>query len=172
MATIGSHFRCNNPWSPACRAAGLWMYMCSESTDSCRPRASDLRSRYRRLDYSLMTTREFLRARVIRLYSRIWPVVLVLFVITVWANRSALLSGLVLIVITAFLAAYIVFMRRTPCLRCSAPLRNAALNWGSSRQSASRCPHCRLGIDEQVTDPLFSGHVTGVITGSGSGSEG
>jgi hypothetical protein len=110
----------------------------------------------RTLDCSPMTTREYLRVRVIRLYSRTWLVTLLLLVMAIWARRNALVNGLVLIAISSFLAAFIVFMRRTPCLRCSAPLRNAALNWGSKHQPAARCPNCGLGIDEQVEDPIPS----------------
>jgi hypothetical protein len=112
------------------------------------------RSRCRTLDCPRMTTRQYLRARVIRLYSRIWPIVLISLVMAIWARRSALLSLLVLITISALLTAYVVIMRRAPCPRCSAPLRNAALNWGSKRQTAAHCPNCGLGIDEQVADPL------------------
>ena len=107
----------------------------------------------RPLDCAPMTTREYLRARVIHFYSRIWPIVSVSLVMAIWARRSTLFGLLVLIAITALLTAYIVVMRRTPCLRCSTPLRNAALNWGSNRQPAPRCPHCGLDIDEQVADP-------------------
>jgi DNA-directed RNA polymerase subunit RPC12/RpoP len=100
-----------------------------------------------------MTTREYLKARVIRLYSRSSPLVLVLLGVAIWGRRSTLLSGLVLTAIAAYMVAYIVFMRRTPCLRCSSPLQNAALNWGSKRQPAARCPRCGLSIDEEVGDP-------------------
>jgi hypothetical protein len=99
-----------------------------------------------------MTTREYLRARVVRLYGYSFPLVLVVLGAAIWGRHSVLLNGLVLIVIAAYLAGYIAFMRRTPCLRCSAPLGTAALNWGSKRQPVAHCPHCGLGIDEQV-DP-------------------
>jgi len=97
-----------------------------------------------------MTTREYLKARVIRLYSYSFPLVLVVLGVAIWGGHSMLLNGLVLVVIAAYLGAYIAFMRRTPCLRCSAPLGTAALNWGSKRQPGAHCPHCGLGIDEQV----------------------
>jgi hypothetical protein len=103
-----------------------------------------------------MTTREYLKARAIKLNRRGWPIVLVVLAAAIWGNT--LLSGLVVISIIALLAAYSVYMRRTPCLRCSAPLRNAALNWGSKRQPAAHCPHCGIGIDEEIADPLA--HVT------------
>ncbi len=100
-----------------------------------------------------MTTRAYLKARVIRLYSYSSPVVLVILGIAIWGRQSVLLSGLVVMAIAAHVVAYILFIRRTPCLRCSAPLQNVALNWGPKRQPAPRCPHCGLGIDEQAGEP-------------------
>jgi hypothetical protein len=100
-----------------------------------------------------MTTREYLRARVFRLYRYIFPFVLVLLATTIWAEHSLVFSSVVLAVITACVAGYTVFMRRTPCLRCSAPLKNAALNWGSKHRPAPCCANCGLGIDDQVGDP-------------------
>jgi hypothetical protein len=99
-----------------------------------------------------MTTREYLKARAIKLNRRAWPIVLVVSATAIWGRQSTLLSGLVLVSIGALFAAYIGYMRRTPCLRCSAPLRNVALNWGSNRRPAPRCSHCALDIDEQVFD--------------------
>ena len=97
-----------------------------------------------------MTTREFLRARVIRLYRVSLPFVVVILAISLWGRHSILLSGFALAVIAVYLTAHVVYMRRTQCLRCHAPLGNAALNWGSKRQPAASCPNCDLSIDEQV----------------------
>src|SRR5271168_2968305 len=98
-----------------------------------------------------MTTREYLRARATRFFSRTSPIGLLALPVTIWIGQSPLI-GWVLIALIVYFAAYIVFIRRTPCLRCSAPLLNSALNWGSKLQPASCCPHCGLGIDEQVAD--------------------
>jgi hypothetical protein len=98
-----------------------------------------------------MTTREFLKARVVRFY-RI-PIALVLLVSAIYWRSSVLLSALNMIAIAAYLTIFIMFMRRTPCLRCASPLQSAALNWGSKRQPAPRCPHCGISIDEPVSDP-------------------
>ncbi len=106
--------------------------------------------RCRAVDYPPMTTREYLKARVIRLYGYSSPFVLVILGIAIWGGHSVLLNGLILMAIAVYLTAYIAFMRRTPCLRCSAPLGTTALSWGSKRQPAAHCPHCGLGIDEQV----------------------
>jgi nitrate/TMAO reductase-like tetraheme cytochrome c subunit len=97
-----------------------------------------------------MTTREFLRARVIRLYRISLPFVIVILAISLWGRRSLLLIGFVLAVIIAYLTAYVMYVRRTQCLRCHAALGNAALNWGSKKQPTASCPNCGLSIDEQV----------------------
>jgi len=47
----------------------------------------------------MMTTREFLRARVIRLYRVSLPLLIAISAISVWGRRSVLLSGLVLSVV-------------------------------------------------------------------------
>ena len=98
----------------------------------------------------MTTTREFLRGRVIRLYRVSLPLVLAILAISIWGRRSVLLSGFVLAVVAVYMAAYVVYMRRTECLRCHAPLRNVARNWGSKRQPPPSCPSCGLSIDEQV----------------------
>jgi hypothetical protein len=59
---------------------------------------------------------------------------------------------LVFAALIAYLAGYIVFMRGTPCLRCSVPLGSVALNWGSKLQPAPRCANCGLGLDEQTAE--------------------
>ncbi len=97
-----------------------------------------------------MTTREFLRARVIRLYRVSLPLVIAILAISIWGRRSVLLSGFLLSAVAVYMAVYVVYMRRTECLRCHAPLRNTALNWGSKRQPPPSCPNCGLSIDEQV----------------------
>ena len=68
-----------------------------------------------------MTTREYLRARVVRLYRLSLPLIVVILATAIWGRRSVLLSGLVLAVIANYLAAYMVFMRRTPA-QCSTQL--------------------------------------------------
>jgi hypothetical protein len=98
-----------------------------------------------------MTTRDYLKARVVRFY-RI-PVALVLLVSAIYGRSSVLLSGLNMIALAAYLAIFIVFMRRTPCLRCASPLQNAALKWGSKRLPAPRCPTCGVSIDEPASNP-------------------
>jgi len=97
-----------------------------------------------------MTTREFLRARVVRLYRFTLPFVIVILAISLWGKHSVLISGFVVAVIAVYLTAYVVYIRRTECLRCHAPLGNAALNWGSKTQPAASCQNCGVGIDEQV----------------------
>ena len=102
------------------------------------------------VEYSTMTTREYLHARAIRLYKYSVPFVLLVWATLILGRRSLVLNVLVLAAIAAYLAAYIVSMRRTPCLRCSAPLGNVALNWGSKRQPGPCCANCGLGLDEQI----------------------
>jgi DNA-directed RNA polymerase subunit RPC12/RpoP len=98
-----------------------------------------------------MTNREYLKARVIRIYRFGSPFVLVILASAIYGRKSGLLGLLILMAVAAYLAVYIVLMRRTPCLRCSAPLGNAALNWGSKRQPAPRCPNCGVGIDDRMS---------------------
>jgi predicted amidophosphoribosyltransferase len=62
-------------------------------------------------------------------------------------------DGLLLAALAAYSAIYVVLMVRTACLRCSEPLRNTALSWGSKRQPAPCCPHCGLSIDQEVREP-------------------
>ena len=99
-----------------------------------------------------MTTRDYLRARAIRLYRRSWPIVLVLFLVAIRESNNLLIMASVLLGVLAYLASYVLFMQRSPCLRCLAPLRNAASSWGSKRQPAPRCPQCGLGIDEPIVN--------------------
>ena len=100
-----------------------------------------------------MSTREHLRARVLRLSIFGLPLFLVLLTLAPRWRQSALLNMFVLVVVAINVATYTVFMRRTPCLRCGLPLGNVALNWGSKRAPAPRCPNCGLGIDEQTGSP-------------------
>ena len=58
------------------------------------------------VDYPIMTTREYLRARVIRLYRYTFLFVLVMLATTIWGRHSLVLSGLAVGVITAYLAGY------------------------------------------------------------------
>lgn len=53
------------------------------------------RSRCRTPDCFQMRTRQYLKARAIRLYRRTWPIVLTSSVVAIWARQGALLSGLV-----------------------------------------------------------------------------
>jgi hypothetical protein len=101
-----------------------------------------------------MTTRKYLQTRVIRFYRYSFPFALFIVALSIVRGYSTMLNGLFAVLIAAFLATYIVFMRRIPCLRCSAPLRNVALNWGAKREPAPRCANCGLGIDEEVDRPL------------------
>lgn len=101
-----------------------------------------------------MTTREYLKARAMRINSRVWPIPFVVLGFALWARPGSWLNILVLIAVASCFAAYLTYMRRTPCLRCSAPLRNLALQWGSKSLPAPRCPHCGLNIDDQVADPI------------------
>jgi len=99
-----------------------------------------------------MTTREYLRARVIRIYTFGAPIVLVCLAAVFWGRKNLSVNLFVLAVAATYMVTYGVLMRRTPCLRCNIPLRNVALNWGSRRKPAPRCANCGLGIDEQVRD--------------------
>jgi hypothetical protein len=104
------------------------------------------------LHWVAMTTREYLRARVIRLYVWSTPVVVGILALAVWGRRSSLLNGAVFLAVAAYVTAYIVFMRATQCLRCAAPLKGTALNWGARRQPVPTCASCGLSIDEPVAD--------------------
>ena len=101
-----------------------------------------------------MTTREYLKTRAIRFY-RVPFGLLILPGVIYWRN-NVLLEGLSVIAICLYLGAFIIFMRRTPCLRCSAPLLNVGLNFGSRRLPTPRCTNCGLGIDEPLTDQTNS----------------
>jgi len=100
-----------------------------------------------------MTIREHLGARAVRFHVYTFPVLVVLWGIVIWGRPGALRNGLLLVALAAYSAIYVVLMVRTPCLRCSEPLRNAALNWGSRRQPPPSCPYCGLSIDQQVSEP-------------------
>jgi hypothetical protein len=99
-----------------------------------------------------MTLREHLKARVLRLSAPSLPITIVLLIMITQGHPSFLQNVLVLVVLGAYLAGYFVYMRRAPCPRCAAPLKNAALNWGSKRQPVACCPGCGLGMDEQVVE--------------------
>lgn len=97
-----------------------------------------------------MTIREFLRTKAVRFHLYSFPLLIVLWGVLIWGRPGAVLNGLLLVALAADSAIYVLVMVRTPCLRCSEPLRNAALSWGSRRRPAPCCPHCGLSIDEPV----------------------
>ena len=99
-----------------------------------------------------MTIREYLKARVMRIYRVGLPFVALILLSAIYGRNSAFLSGLTVIAIATYLVVYIVLLLRTPCVRCSAPLGNTALHWGSKRLPTPRCPHCGVSIDEQIND--------------------
>jgi len=92
-----------------------------------------------------MTNRELLRGRAIRFYR--WPIAPVLLLGAFYGRHSVVLSGLTVIAIAAYLAVFIIYMRKTPCLQCGSRMGTASLNWGSRRQPAPCCQHCGVSID-------------------------
>lgn len=97
-----------------------------------------------------MTIREHLKAKAVRFHIYSFPLLILLWGLLIWGKPGAVRDGLLLVAMAAYTAIYVVLMVRTSCLRCSEPLRNVALNWGSRRQPAPCCPHCGLSIDEPV----------------------
>jgi len=97
-----------------------------------------------------MTIREYLQGRVIHAYRVAFPFVVALLGCAIYWRKIMLVNAAVIFIVATYIGVYVVLMRRTPCPRCSTALGNTALNWGSRRQPAPRCPGCRISIDEKL----------------------
>jgi hypothetical protein len=105
------------------------------------------------------TTRQYLRARVLRYQLYTLPVLLAIVISAILSRfrHDTLLLVCMLLAMAVYITSLFIYMWPTPCLRCSAPLRKAALNWGYPRggraSGPTQCASCGLGLDEEVDGP-------------------
>jgi len=97
-----------------------------------------------------MTIREYLKERVAQFNRKCIPVSGLALLSAIYSKGNVYLGALTVLMVFGAITAFVVLMRQTPCPRCSIPLGNVALHWGSNRLPAPRCTHCGVGIDEPM----------------------
>ena len=102
------------------------------------------------VDSQLMTIREYLRERASQFNRKCLPVTGLALLSAIYSRGNVYLGALTLLMVFGAAATLVVFMRQTPCPRCSIPLGNVALLWRSNRLPPPRCLHCAVGIDDPM----------------------
>ena len=103
-----------------------------------------------------MTIREFLKTRAAQINRKCIPISGLAFISALFARGNAILGAVTLVIVFGIVVMFVALMRQTPCPRCSMPLGTVALRWKSNRQPEPRCPHCGVGIDQQMSGPAGS----------------
>ncbi len=99
-----------------------------------------------------MTAREFIRAR--REQANRYSAFVVsgpLLVLSMHGQTKPRYLALAFAVLICWAAAYMVDIRRTPCLICSIPLGEAATAAADEPPRVDRCPHCGGELDRELS---------------------
>ena len=100
-----------------------------------------------------MTIREYLKERAAHINGKCIPMSGLALVSAVFARGNVFLAVMTVVMVCGTITTFVVFMRRTPCPRCSLPLGTVAMRWKSNSYPAPRCPHCGISIDEPISGP-------------------